>query len=120
MREGSRSNSSPEPPVEEFGRWVTWQGQALNMPDWLQGLAEIPEIDDHQELAQRIWASFELPWRMSELHDVGNYYLAPPVPPCLQQKDFLLPLNPKFPYQDIREEQLEKNSGLCTGPPVLG
>ena len=38
----------------------------------------------------------------------------------LHQKDFLPLPNPQFPYCDIREEQLEKNSGLCMGPPVLG
>ena len=32
----------------------------------------------------------------------------PPAPPCLCQKDFLPPPNPKFPCWDIREEQLEK------------
>ena len=108
MREGSRSDSSPELPAEEYRRWVTWQGQVLNMPDWWQELVEIPEIDDHWELAQWIRALFKLPQRMSELHDMGNYYLAPPVPPCLCWKDFLLLPNPKFPCWDIREEQLEK------------
>ena len=78
------------------------------MPDWWQELAEIPEVDDYWELAQMIQASFKLPWQMSKLHDVENYYLAPPAPPCLCQKDFLPLPNPKFPCQDIREEQLEK------------
>ena len=52
--------------------------------------------------------SFELPKRMSEIHDVEDYYLAPPAPKCLCQKDFLSLPDPKFPCQDIREEQLEK------------
>ena len=107
-REDIRSDSSPEPPVEEYKRWVTWQGQALDMPDWWQELVEIPEVDDYWELAQKIWASFNLLQQMSKLHDMENYYLAPLTPPCLCQKDFLLPPNPKFPCWDIREGQLEK------------
>ena len=89
-REDSGSDSSPEPPAEEYERWVTWWGQILNMPDWWQELVEIPEVDNYWELAWMIWASFKLTWQMSKLHDVGNYYLAPLAPPCLHQKDFLL------------------------------
>ena len=63
----------------------------------------ILEVRNFQELAQKIWASFELPQRMSKIHNVENYYLTPLVPKCLCQKDFLLPSDPKFPCQDIRE-----------------
>ena len=107
-REDSGSNSSPEPPVEEYRRWVTWWGQALGMPGWWQELVAIPEVDNYQELTWKIQASFKLAQWMNKLHDVGNCYLAPLVPPCLYQNDFLLPSNPKFPCWDIREEQLEK------------
>ena len=95
----------PEPPAEEYKRWVTWWGQALKYT-WM--VAEIPEVDNYQELAQMIWASFELPWWVSKLHDVENYYLAPPQHPYVCQKDFLPLPNPQFPCWDIREEQLEK------------
>ena len=71
-------------------------------------LVGTPEINDFQELAQKIWASFELPQRMSEPDDVENYYLAPLAPKCLHQKDFLPLPDPKFPCWDIREGQLEK------------
>ena len=71
------------------------------MPSWWQELVEIPEVDDFQELAKKIWASFELPWRRSKLHNMENYYLAPPAPKCLCQKDFLLLPDPKFPCWDI-------------------
>ena len=71
------------------------------MPSWFQELVEILEVNDFQELAQKIWASFELPQRMSKLHDVGNYYLAPPAPKYLHQKDFLPLPDPKFPCRDI-------------------
>ena len=59
-------------------------------------------------LAQKIWASFELPWQISEQHCVENYHQASLAPLCLCQKDFLPQQNSKFPYQDIRESQLEK------------
>ena len=59
--EDNRNRSSPEPPVEEYKRWVTWRAQVHNMPGWWPELAEFPGVDDHQELAQKVWASFELP-----------------------------------------------------------
>ena len=78
------------------------------MPDWRQELAKVPEIDDHQELAQKVRASFKLPQWISEQHGVENYYQAPLALPCIHQKSFLPPLDPKFACWDIRELQLEK------------
>ena len=78
------------------------------MPGWCQELAKIPEIDDHQELAQKVLASFDLPWQISEQYGVENYYQAPLAPPCICQKSFLPQPDPKFACQDIRESQLEK------------
>ena len=69
------------------------------------------------------------PWWISKLHDMGNYYLAPPAPPCLCWKDFLLLPNQKFPCWDIREGQLEKTVAYVqaiqfwaerSNPPMLG
>ena len=71
-------------------------------------MGKILEVGNFQELAQKIWASSELSQWMSDIHDIENYYLAPPAPKCLCQKDFLLPPDPMFPCQDIQEEQLEK------------
>ena len=88
--------------------WVTWRGWVLDMPSCWQELAEITEIDDFWELAQKMQASFEFPQQMSKLHDIENYYLAPLAPKCLHQKDFLLLPDQKFPCWDIREEQLKK------------
>ena len=51
VREGSRNNSSSEPPVEEYRRSVYLEGLVLNTPDWWQELVEIQEIDDHWEVA---------------------------------------------------------------------
>ena len=50
-----------EPPVGKYEKWVEWRGQMVDTPSWWQELEEIPEVDDTQELAQKIWASFELP-----------------------------------------------------------
>ena len=66
------------------------------------------EVEDFWELAQKICTSFELPQRMSELHQVENYYLTSQVLKCLCQIDFLPLPDPKFPLQDIQVGQLEK------------
>ena len=108
MREDGGNKSSPAPPVEEYERWVTWQAQAHDMPDWWPELAEISKVDDHQELAQKIRTSFELPQWISEQHGMENYHQTPLALPCLHQKDFLPQQDSKFPCQDIRESQLEK------------
>ena len=79
-----------------------------DMPDWWQELAEVPGIDDHQELVQKVWASFELPWQISEQHRVENYCQAPLAPRCICQKSFLLQHDPMLTCWDIRELQLEK------------
>ena len=68
--EEDRNRSSPEPPVEEYERWVTWRAWVHDMPGWWEELAKFPKIDDHQELAQKVWASFKLPWQISEQHGV--------------------------------------------------
>ena len=98
------SDFPPEHPAEEYQRWVEWKGQAVNTLSWWQELGKIPEVGDFQELTQRIWASLKFPQQMSKMHNIKNYYLAPPAPKCLHQKDFLSPFDPMFPCWDIREE----------------
>ena len=58
MEEDDRNRSSPEPPVEEYERWVTWQAQVYDMPGWWLELAKVPDVDDDQELAWKVLASF--------------------------------------------------------------
>ena len=94
--------------MEDYKSWVTWRAQVHDTSGWLQELAEVPEIDDHQELAWKVWASFKLPWQISEQHSVENYYQAPPALPCIYLKSFLPQHDPKFACLDIRELQLEK------------
>ena len=88
--EDGGSHLPTEPPAEEYEKWVEWRGWAIDTPSWWWELGKIPEVDDVQELAQKIWASFELPQWMSEVYDIENYYLAPLAPNSLCQKDFLL------------------------------
>ena len=83
MEEDDRNKSSPEPPVEEYERWLTWRAGAHNMPGWWQELAKVPGVDDHQELVQEVCASFKLPQLISEQCGVENYHQAPPVPLCI-------------------------------------
>ena len=85
-------------------------GQMIAAPTWWQELLEIMEVTDIQELAQKIRASFELPQWMTEMHDIKNYYLAPPAPRCIQQKAFLPPPDPMFPCWDIKRAIPEDHS----------
>ena len=108
FEEEDRNRSSPEPPVKEYESWVTSRAQVHDMPGWWQELAKVPQIDNHQELAGKVLASFELPWQISKQHGVENYYQAPLALLCICQKSFLPQPDPKFACQDIRESQLEK------------
>ena len=102
------SGPSQEPQMEDYERWVEWRGQMDATPTCWWELLEILEVNNVQELAQKIRASFELPQWMSKIHDVENYYLAPLAPRCIWQKAFLLSLDPTFPCWGIREGQLQK------------
>ena len=111
---GSPKNSeeekapSPKPPVKELCRWVTWRAEACDTPGWWRELLAVPEVQDCNELAWKVQASFHLPKRVSKLKKMENYHQAPPAPPCLLKKNFLPPPNSIFTCQDIREVQREK------------
>ena len=77
-------------------------------PGWWQELAEVLGVDDPKKLSWEVWASFQLPQRISKWHRVENYHQAPPASPCLYFKRFLLLPNSQFACQDIRELQQEK------------
>ena len=108
LEENDGNRFSPELLVEEYERWVTWQVCVHDMPDWWPELAKIFDVNNHQELAQKVWASFKLTQWISEWHGVENYYQAPLAPQCICQKDFLPQHDSKFACWDIRESQLEK------------
>ena len=68
--EEDSNRSSPESLVEDYVRWVTWQAWVHNTPGWWPELAKIPGMDDHQELAPKVQASFKLPQQISEWYGV--------------------------------------------------
>ena len=78
------------------------------MSDWWLELAMIPDVTNHQDLAQKVWASFELPWQIVSGMVWENYDQAPSAPLCICRKDFLPGYDLKFSCWDIRESQLEK------------
>ena len=68
----------------------------------------VPEAEDHERLAREVWASFQLPRRMRELHPKTNDCQAPPALPCIQRKKFMLPANTIYANRDICEIPQEK------------
>ena len=105
LEEEDKKVSSPEPPVKELHKWVTWKAEACKMPSWWRELMAVPEVEDCEKLAWEVWASFWLPIRVSKLHKMENYHQAPPATPCLLQKNFLPPLDSIFACWDIQEMQ---------------
>ena len=97
-----------ESPVEEHEECIEWRGQVVDTLDWWQDLEMVPEVDDIQKLARKIWTFFELPHRVSVRHAIENYYLVPPAPHCIWWKDFLLLPDLRFSCRDLWEEQWEK------------
>ena len=54
---------SPEPPIEELQKCVTWRAWAYKTPSWWQELTVIPGMDNYKKLPCEVWASFQLPKR---------------------------------------------------------
>ena len=133
QEEGRGSNLSQGPLEEDYEDWIEWRGNRVSMPNWLWELVGIPGINNFWELTWKIRASFEIPQVRSKAQDMENDYSAPPVLKCIHQKEFLLPPNPMFPCQDIREGQsqntlayaqalqywVEKSNLLMPGQPHL-
>ena len=108
LREENVKAPSPEPPIGELQRWVTWRAQTYKTPSWWQELTMVTGVDDHKKLACKVWASFCLPRRGSELCKVKNDHQALPALPCLHWKNFLPPPDSIFTCRDIWEIQNEK------------
>ena len=68
----------------------------------------VPGVDKYEKLAHEVQASFQLLKSSSEQCRVKNNHQAPPAPPCLCQKNFLLPPDSIITCQDIQEIQLER------------
>ena len=92
----------------------------LQKVDWVEGVQgphtwQVAGIDNFQELAQKVRASFEIPQTKSMAQGVDNNYLAWPAPKCICQKEFLPLLNLMFPSQDFREGQSKKTRAYAQG-----
>ena len=80
----SSKTLSPKPPVGELQKWVVWKACTHETPSWCRELTLVAKVANYEQLAQEVWASFQLPRWASEVHHVENYHQAPPAPPCLQ------------------------------------
>ena len=105
--------------MENYEVWVEWRGCQLDMPDWWGELVTIPNIDGYQKLAWKIRASFEIPQVRSKAQQVKNNYSLPPAPKCVDQKAFLLILDPVIPCQGLQGRTAMENPGVCTSPAIL-
>ena len=99
---------SPKPPIEDLQKWVTWKAWTCETLSWWQELTMVPGVDNYKKLARKVWASFEILKRVSELCWVKNDHWALPALPCLCQKSFLLPPDSIFACWDIWEIPHEK------------
>ena len=70
QNEGKGSDLLQEPLVEDYEKWIEWRGCWVHTPDWWWELVGILGINDFQELAQKIRASFEIPPAKSKAQDV--------------------------------------------------
>ena len=120
LEEEDEKAHSPKPPVEELWEWVKWKAEAYKMPSWWRELMKVLEVEDHEKLAWKVQASFQLPKRVNELHWVENYHQAPPELLCLLWKNFLPPPDSIFACQDIQEIQHKKTVAYAQAPPLLG
>ena len=78
------------------------------MPEWWAELSTMPGKEDTRKLAMEVRASFNLPRWLQELDSREATLQAPPTPPCLCQKRFMLPDDSIFTCRDIQEIPQEK------------
>ena len=100
--------TSPEPLVVEFSRWVAWKAKRCKTPEWWTKLLTVPGKDNHRKLAREVRASFGLPWWMQELGARETTLQAPPAPPCLCRQKFMWPSQSIYAGRDIRKVPREK------------
>ena len=106
---GKENEKGPlKPPVKEFHKWVPWEAETCKTPGWWRELMAMPEVEDHERLAREVWASFQLPRRMRELHPKTNDCQAPPALLCIQMKRFMPPANTIYGSRDVHEIPWEK------------
>ena len=95
----------PKLSIENYEKWLEWQAWQLDTPHWWEELTTIPDVEDIWRLAQKIWASFEVPSvRMGALE--GQPFTMPPVLKCILRCKFL---PDGFPCQEVRMKPHQMN-----------
>ena len=79
-------------------------GLPIGTPDWWEELRTISNVSDPKKLAQKIWASFEIPGVRYETLRNHKEYSVPPVPKCVKLGVFL---QGNLPYQDVQLKSLQ-------------
>ena len=97
-----------EPAISDFSQWVPWRVERCEMPEWWVELSAIPGKEDTRKLTREMRAFFGLPRQLQELDSREATLQAPPAPPCLCRKRFMLPADSIFACRDIREVPREK------------
>ena len=102
MQEEDKQRDILQGPLpEDYENWIEWRGCRVHTPNWWWELVGIPGINDFQQFARKIQASFELPQAKSEAQGINNDYLAPLAPKCIYWGEFLPPSNLMFPGEDF-------------------
>ena len=96
---------------------IEWQVRHVQMPSWCRQLTKVPSHKDHQELAWKIHAFFEVPKACNWAKGVDNYYMHPPAHPSIRMYCFMLPEDTRFGSQDIclHQKQLPIQGSCSTG-----
>ena len=107
-RRSLQQDLQPEPPPEDYCKWIEWYGQYVDMPTWWQELQVIPNVEDHQELAWKVRTSFEVPMAWIQAQGGENEYSVLPDPKCIGKDRFLPPLDPWIGNQEYHLGQPRK------------
>ena len=98
----------PEPSFTNSKDWVVWQAEQVTMPSWCPKLASILGQRDIHQLAQLVWASFQMPLACYTATKWLNNYMVPPTPPCLDCDTYLPMKDSRFSLQDFQLKQPQK------------
>ena len=85
MEDDPQQTLIPEPFSLRNAEWICWHTQQLDMPAWWQELQEVPELDNIQEFARKVWASVQIPKARCHASKVENDYSTLPAPYSLDR-----------------------------------
>ena len=95
-------------PGYDHCEWIEWHSQCVDMPAWWGELWAISDVEDHQELTQKVRASFEVPMVRYQARGGKNDYSTLPAPKCIGKDWFLPRLDPRMGSQDYHLGQPRK------------